>query len=112
MIFYLGAQVASYQVEYIILAIPFAVLMGFAFARLYSNRIVKAVVFLFFTITSPLTYPLLIISTLLHITLLTGIVCITALHTFLVRLSVQQAMIIVGVILIVVGAGLQFASTF
>ena len=110
--FLLLLAVSTRNYGIIVVAIPFAALAGWAFARPYSSQFVKIFMFVFFTFTSPLIYPLLIMSVLLHLTLLTLICSVALLHAFFAPKSVQISMLIVGGFFIALGAGLQLAYTF
>lgn len=110
--FVLMYALSTRNVFSIILALPFAVLSGWVFAKMFSNRIIRSLVFIFFAIASPIIYGFFILSVLLHSILLTGISCIALLHAFLESRTVRKGMIIFGGLGIALGAGLQLAYTF
>jgi hypothetical protein len=96
----------------IIIAIPFATLAGWAFARAWTNRLMQGMTFILFLIISPFVYGLLFYSVAFHAALLLIITLIAALHAYLTTRSSTDARIIVGGGFLFFGAALQLYYTF
>ena len=96
----------------IIFAIPVACFSGYIIARHWQNRFLKVFMFIFFAAISPYFYGMLICSIMLHAAILSIISFFALLHSFLSNRTVQQAMIVIGVLFIVKGAVFQLYYTF
>jgi len=97
---------------WVIIAIPFAVLMGYAVSRLYSNRFMKVFMFVLSVVLSPVLYALLVASVLLHASIVTILMFLTMLWSFVSRQTARNVMLITGGVFFFIGIALEFAETF
>jgi hypothetical protein len=96
----------------IVVALPFVVFCGLAFARTFHSKIARVSLFLFFAATSPLVYALLIVSAAFHMILLTMIGGLTLFQAWGTKQDVNKLMAVAGALLLLVGTGMQLWSTY